>query len=299
MNPTASSAQNLEPASTWLRDRLSPYFLLIRPWQVLIVAVGTMIGALVAGGQHPIDVAIMVASTTSLFAASVTFNDLCNVREDQINSPQRPLAVGSARTDLAVIQSTLLFFLGSLFAAMVSLPCGLAAIAVTMLSIAYSLRLKGVPLLGNLVVACVSAYAIGCWLFAAPLSEQLVWGVVLLGTIRLGGEIIKTAEDESGDSIAGLQTIATRIGAQRAHGLGLLLLTTAVLASVLALQSPWRLGVYLAAGLVNATLLAYGVTALHHIVGEKELGTRLVTVERGITGVFMTGLLLDALLVHA
>ena len=73
---------------------LRPYFQLIRPANTVTAACDVLAGAAIAGGlalnNWPLLTCLGLASML-LYAGGVSFNDVCDVREDKKNRPERPL----------------------------------------------------------------------------------------------------------------------------------------------------------------------------------------------------------------
>src|SRR6185295_11613694 len=91
----------------------------------------------------------------------------------------------------------------------------------TLLSVAYTMRLKNVPFVGNTVVGAVAASPLWCWALLAPaMTDTAV--ILSLGCVvfRVGAEVVKTSEDYAGDACSGVRTVATTRGAAPANRLG-------------------------------------------------------------------------------
>ncbi|MGD8417604.1 MAG: UbiA family prenyltransferase [Pseudomonadales bacterium] len=275
-------------------QRATGQLALIRPFQTVVVAVGTLIGSRLAEVRDPDVTLLMTLSTACLFAASVTYNDLHNMVEDARNRPHRPLIAGTARPALTGMQAWLLFALGIGAALLVGPSLGAAATVVAILSIGYSRRLKNTQGIGNVVVALVSSYTIACWMLVASPTAELITACAILWLIRMGGELIKTAEDAHGDAGAGLVTLATIRGARYTHLLGLSFLSAAVLGIVMLVPASPAPAISMLVGSLCALLVAAGWSAWRsNRRGVRD--RRLVFVERAVTGTFMVGLLATTL----
>lgn len=260
---------------------------LVRPLDALPAIAATVIGARLAGDGELATPAIvgMTVSNALLFAASMAFNDWRDVVEDSINKPDRPIPSGEIRRGAALVIAALLFLLAILVAALVRPVLGVSAAALSLISLAYTLRLKGMPLIGNVTVALLCTYPLLCWMpLAARVSRTYLVLCAACWLLRTGAEIVKTAEDFRGDRVSGIDTLATTRGVAVANRAGSSLLCAAVLLSwcpvLWGATNPfysWMLGGSTA--LAGSTWCAALLTA-----GDGEyLGRPLVLTERAIT----------------
>ena len=142
----------------------------------------------------------MSLSLVALFSGSVAINDYRDVTEDAINAPDRPLVKRSLPHEAGLFVGLGLLLIGAIVAWQLGLTMLVFASTVAALSLAYTYALKDIPVLGNAIVALVSCGAFACWgVYKAV--DVVFWQVaVALFWIRLGGELIKTAHDEPGDT---------------------------------------------------------------------------------------------------
>ena len=196
-----------------------------------MVPAATLVGARLSGLDAGSAPWLLAASNGLLFAASMALNDWCDTAEDAINKPSRPIPSGRLLPVEVLGIAVLLFTAGILLAGQVQPRFGFAAVLVTLASAAYSLRLKQVPLAGNVLVALVTAYPFLCWLLAdGAVPRSLLNLILAVFVFRLGAEILKVAEDCEGDGACGIRTLATVRGVVFANrlGSGLLCLGVAV-----------------------------------------------------------------------
>ncbi|ELY73055.1 prenyltransferase [Natronobacterium gregoryi SP2] len=221
----------------------------------------TFIGAFVAGGivDQPFAVAAAVGATGLAVGAGNAMNDYFDREIDQINRPDRAIPRGAVSPRGALVFSVVLFGLAVLLA--VSLPwtaIGIAAINLIAL-VAYTEFFKGLPGVGNALVA----YLVGStFLFGAAAVGDVGPAVVLFllaALATLTREIVKDVEDVEGDREEGLNTLPIAIGERRALWIAAALLAIGVLASPL----PYLLGYFGAVYLVlvvPAVLIMFGGT---------------------------------------
>jgi 4-hydroxybenzoate polyprenyltransferase len=142
------------------------------------------------------------------------------------------------------------------------------------------LWLKRAPVLGNLIVAAVSAYPLWCWLaITATRARVLLVLVAACVVFRLGAEIAKTAEDVAGDRAMGIATLATLRGPRCANRVGTTLMTLGLLVCWLAARDATTAYTGI---LLLSTLLSGGSCVLAFLTSLGSRGTLFVTMGRAI-----------------
>jgi geranylgeranylglycerol-phosphate geranylgeranyltransferase len=239
---------------------------LTRPSNSAAAGVLTFLGAFVAGGVRGEPVATGAAVVATVFAtgAGMAINDYFDREIDAVNRPGRAIPRGAVSARGALAWSAVLF-VGAVAAAAL-LPVLAVGIAVVNLLalVAYTEWFKGLPGVGNLVVAYLtgSAFLFGGAAVGAPLAPGVLFVLAALST--LSREVIKDVEDVAGDREEGLRTLPIAIGERPALHVATAALVVAVVASPL----PYVLGTfgvtYLALvvpadlGMVYAAVEAYG-----------------------------------------
>ncbi|AXR78476.1 geranylgeranylglycerol-phosphate geranylgeranyltransferase [Natrarchaeobaculum sulfurireducens] len=234
---------------------------LTRPVNVIAASVLTFIGSFVAGGvtAYPLQTGAAVAATGLAVGAGNAINDYFDREIDRINQPERAIPRGAVSPRGALVFSVVLFAMAVGFA--VTLPVVAIAIAgINLLAlVAYTEYFKGLPGLGNALVA----YLVGStFLFGAAAVGEVGPAVVLavLAAIAtLTREIVKDVEDLEGDLEEGLNTLPIAVGERRALVIATGLLAVGVAASPI----PYLLGYFGAAYLVVVVpadaIMLYGV----------------------------------------
>ncbi len=235
---------------------------LTRPVNAVVSGILTLIGAFVAGG--PFDAAL---------AAGNAINDYFDREIDRINRPKRPIPRGAV-SPRGALGFSLALFLGAVALAL-TLPALAIAIAVVnlLLLVAYTQLFKGLPGVGNAVVAALggSTFLFGGAAVGNVTAPRVLFVLAALSTFTR--EVIKDVEDVAGDREEGLNTLPIAIGERAALRVGVACLALAVLASPL----PYLLGalgvVYLVAVLpANALMLAAAYTSVRDpTAGQKRL----------------------------
>lgn len=254
-------------------DRLGGLVRLVRPLNVLMMALAVVVGAVLAAGARvlwlPGAEAILLAMIAAgcLGAAANAINDVFDREIDAVNRPERPIPAGIVTERAARAAWGALSALGIALAALISwLHVGIAVASVALLYL-YSAELKRWPLLGNLAVAAVIGLALP---FGGliPLLEGLgrlspvIAGALFAVATTLAREILKDVEDVEGDARGGARTLPILTTPRTAARLAamVILLTTALLPAGLLLGLP---PAFLALALpAAACLLAAGWAAL-------------------------------------
>ena len=264
--------------------------------ETLLAFVATFIGAGVARADQPARIVIGLAvSNTLLAAASMMFNDCQDVEADRINRPDRPIPNGSVPRTRALGISVTLFLGGLLLALVPGLPFGLGAAAVIGLSVAYSCRLKGTPVLGHGVTALLWSYPLLCW---APVAqfESSPYITFLVGLVfaSIGKEVVRTAADASGDAAAGIRTVATIRGARSANRIGSVIFAVAFAVGWLPILRG-DAGVVYAGALTVGMFVALCIGPPRLDGPPRQSSRQLIVLARGITVLMTLAVTIDLL----
>ncbi|ELZ86059.1 prenyltransferase [Haloferax elongans ATCC BAA-1513] len=206
---------------------------LTRPGNAIAAGVLTFTGAIVAGGTLEDTFVVIAAILATVFAtgAGNAINDYFDRDIDRINRPDRPIPRGAVSADAAKWFSIALF--GGAVVSALALPLVALAIAVVNLTalVAYTEFLKGLPGVGNVVVAALtgSTFLFGGAAIGEPLGAVVL--AVLAALATLTREIVKDVEDIAGDKEEGLRTLPIVVGERPSLVFGTGVLVVAVLAS--------------------------------------------------------------------
>ncbi|MXV61059.1 geranylgeranylglycerol-phosphate geranylgeranyltransferase [Natronorubrum sp. JWXQ-INN-674] len=206
---------------------------LTRPINVIAASVLTFIGAFVAGGiaDSSLEVGAAVAATGLAVGAGNAINDYFDREIDRINQPDRAIPRGAVSPRGALAFSIVLFLGAVALALFLPVPAIVIAGINLLALVAYTEFFKGLPGLGNALVA----YLVGStFLFGAAAVGDIGPAVVLFvlsAIATLTREIIKDVEDVEGDREEGLNTLPIAIGERRALGVAAGLLVVGVVAS--------------------------------------------------------------------
>jgi len=189
------------------------FFKLIRPLNCLIVLGSVAVGAVAGGSLNPLGSVFIAGVSACLIAAGGNgLNDVFDVKVDYINRPWRPIPSGQIREVEAFWLSVVLFFLGIITASIIGRHMLLVAIGTVALLVAYNLKLKWLPLLGNLTVStlCGLVFVYGGMSVGKTSGALIPAGFALL--FHLGREAIKDLEDLRGDKSVREGTVPIRFG---------------------------------------------------------------------------------------
>ena len=231
-----------------------------------MVAVAVAAGAVAAGGPGSLrSPALAVAAVSAVFveAALFAFNDLLNLEEDRVNSPERPLVRGDLTARQAVAFGTSCMALGLLLSAMLG-PAPLAVVAVaSALGMAYNAGLKRYGPLGNLLVSVTSSlpFVYGSVVAVGAVPPIIVLFFTIAAVAHLGREVIKGICDMEGDARVGVRTLALIMGPRAAAAVATALILTSVLLSLLTFPIV-RKPLYVALILLTDAILLYSVASL-------------------------------------
>jgi len=266
---------------------------LARPADNIFAALGTLIGAGLAGVASPARVVLVVALSNALLsAASMVFNDWHDVAEDAVNRPDRPIPSGAVRRPSALIASILLFGAGIVAATVGGSAFGLAAAGIATASIVYTWRLKSVPLVGNGTVGLLSAYPLWCWMLVTRVDGLVYVGAAAAFFVGgTGREVVRTAADAAGDAALGIRTVATRYGGTRAVHAGLGLILAGLLCAWLS-SAAAGFGYFTALALTTAAMLVTGIASVGS-ASAPHASRRITRVARAMTAVLAGGAVWD------
>jgi len=207
------------------------YLQLIRPVNVAIAAGAVLVGALSSGLRpgESVWLACLVAGLVT--AGGNAINDVYDLEIDRINRPRRPLPSGRIRRKRAAVLGAILLLLGVGISPTLGWWGFTVALMVALLLVAYSARLKGTILWGNLVVSLAAglAFVYGGIATGRPGTALIPAGFAFL--FHLGREILKDAQDVTGDRAGGARTLPAVIGVREALGWAGLFLILLIVAS--------------------------------------------------------------------
>lgn len=188
--------------------RLGAYMRLFRIEHAALLAFAVLLSELlVAGSLHtplPAFSIIMLSLLVPVFIemASFALNDYFDVATDKANKrSDRPLVSGEIEPKHACAAAAVCYALG--LACTIPLPMQASAIAIIFaaLSVAYNMKLKELPALGNAYIAASMAipFIFGNFVLTGTLYLPVLLIAAVAFAAGFGREVLKTTEDMEGD----------------------------------------------------------------------------------------------------
>lgn len=181
---------------------------LVRIEHALMLAVAVFIGEVIAlGGMPPIGFVFLLSLLVPMLSemGSFALNDYVDVETDRINRKAgRPLVEGTLSRGFALRLSAGAFIISTMAALAINWMAFAVAACFNVLAVLYSIRLKDLPLAGNMYIAATMGipFIFGAVAFGLEPS-MTIWMIAAMGFASgLGREIIKTVEDMQGDAEA-------------------------------------------------------------------------------------------------
>ncbi len=187
---------------------IKAYIQLTRPLNLLIAFLSIFIGGFVTGTIHPVAKLLMAClSGTCVTAGANAVNDYFDLEIDRMNKPLRPLPRGAIRPGKAHGFGMMLFGTGIILSVLIHTTALIIAVGSSFLLYLYSLRLKKIPVWGNVTVAFVTGLAF----VYGGLAVNRIGSALIVGLFAFffhwSREIIKDIEDIEGDRSQGVRTL--------------------------------------------------------------------------------------------
>ena len=234
--------------------RLAGFIAITRPINSFVAGLAAIVAYLIDTGTLLPESLLLFFIVALITAAGNTINDFFDAEIDAINRPDRPIPSGAVSRGAARGFAVTLFLAGILVSFFTNPLCIGIAIFNTLLLIAYAAKLKSTPLIGNIVVAYLSA---SIFLFGGALNglDGLV-RIIPIAAITffamLSRELLKDAEDVEGDRAGGADTVPIRIGIKKTSEFALIATVLAVAASFIPYfwWGAWYLGGIIAVDII-------------------------------------------------
>jgi len=198
---------------------------LLRPLNVFTSGLAMVIGSGILGTLNNTGTLLLVMAVVMCFAgAANALNDVVDYEIDKINRPMRPLPSGFVKKRTALFISILLFSIGTLACLELSEAAKVIGIVIAMpFMVLYSKYLKGMPLIGNMIVAFILGLS---FLFCGAAFNNMspMWiPMILAFGLTLVRELVKDIADMDGDQSAGLKTFPITVGIEKSIQLSIFL----------------------------------------------------------------------------
>ena len=198
---------------------------LLRPLNVFTSGLAMVIGSGILGTFNNTGTLLLVMAVVMCFAgAANALNDVVDYEIDKINRPMRPLPSGFVKKRTALFISILLFSMGTLACLELSEAAKVIGIVIALpFMVLYSKYLKGMPLIGNMIVAFILGLS---FLFCGAAFNNMspMWiPMILAFGLTLVRELVKDIADMEGDKSAGLKTFPITAGIEKSIQLSIFL----------------------------------------------------------------------------
>ncbi len=233
-------------------NELKGLYKISRPLTTLTGGLAVLLGGYVAGTGAWGKITLAILATWFITAAANAWNDYQDIEIDKINQPKRPLPSGTVSPRSVLIFAVVMTALSILLAAFINLTAFVIALASAAMLYLYSWRLKSTVLMGNAIVATISAMSAIFGGIAAGNPRPTLWLAIIIASAIMGREVLKTLADYEGDLRQRCRTVATVWG-RRAARIVFYILAAATL---VVMMLPYMLDVYEP---VYALIVALGV----------------------------------------
>jgi geranylgeranylglycerol-phosphate geranylgeranyltransferase len=184
---------------------LIEFLKLTRFEHAILLALAVLVGETVTLGALPtISTIIILSLLVPIFSEMGAFsmNDYFDIETDKINDKKTPLVTGTISPKFAIYFSILAFIISTGLAFFINFSVFLIALIFNFLAIVYNVKLKDLPLWGNLYTGTTMAvpFIFGNlvvhpqWLLPVPLALAIL--AFIAGVAR---EIVKSVQDIKGD----------------------------------------------------------------------------------------------------
>ncbi|MEM4272665.1 MAG: UbiA family prenyltransferase [Candidatus Bilamarchaeaceae archaeon] len=262
----------LEQTPLGLLLKLKEYYALVRFEHAVMLAIAVLIGVTVSfRGALPLDQTLLLALIVPIFSemGSFALNDYLDLETDKINGKtERPLVRGAFPPWHALAIAAFSFAVSFAASYLLNAVCFIIAVAYNLFAILYDIKLKDLPLLGNVFIATTMAIPFLFGSYAYGIQPSLtIWIIAALGFIAgLAREIVKSVEDVEGDSKARkAMTLPIAIGKGPSLFLAAILFVLFIPLSIMPYMVELRLsfvsGIFL--GIADATILMVALYLLY------------------------------------
>ena len=234
--------------------RLAGFFTLTRPTNSFVAGLAAMVAYLIDTGTIIPATLFLFVIVVMITAAGNAINDFFDAEIDAINRPDRPIPSGAVSRGAARGFAVILFLTGILLSFFTNSLCIGITILNSFILLAYAAKLKSTPLIGNIVVAYLSA---SIFLFGGALNGwdgliRIIPIAAITFFAMLSRELLKDAEDVEGDRAGGADTVPIRIGIKKTTEFALI---TAVLAVVASFIPYFWWGVWYLGGIIAVDII--------------------------------------------
>jgi len=213
-----------------------------RPVNSAITFVVVFVAAIICKTSQTIDITVIYASLSAMIVAAAgnIINDYFDFEIDKINRPERALPSGKLNKNTAVIAYFIFTVLAIYLSTLINYYAVIIVLSTTLLLFIYSMYFKGVPLIGNIIVALCTGLAFIYGGIAVGNWKLGIIPSVFAFLINLIREILKDVEDLNGDLKNNIVTFPGKYGIGKTK----IVITITTLALVLVTFYPFVFKIY-------------------------------------------------------
>ena len=258
-------------------------FHIVRPVNLLIIA-GTMLVLMYRytdeqNAAYWPEAIFLIVSAVLTAAAGYVVNDIFDVETDTINKPNAVIVGKTMQKKHAWILYLILNVISVVTAYAYSMKFATINTCLMAMLYLYAVQLKGMPLIGNIIVAFCSAGVLAtCALHIRFDTESASWNylgyVTFAFLISLIREMVKDMQDVEGDKHAGLKTYPIAIGIKGSKLFVFVICGIEILLCGLYSFFAWKLDFYISSIIMGAITLAlfYFINSLSRAKTADEYG---------------------------
>ncbi len=230
-----------------------------RPLNCLITFLTIVVASFICAEVLIIKIVLIAAFAGSLVnAGGNIINDYYDIEIDKVNRPNRPLPSGQMEIKTALT----IYIYFTLFALVIAnhylsnIAFGIVVLTSGLMFL-YSYKLKGIPLVGNIVVAFSTGLA---FLFGSVVVGNIYCGIIpalFAFLISLMRELVKDIEDIEGDKSASISTFPIKFGIDKTVKLVSIIGVVLILATTI----PFLLKIYNLYYFIFVSLFVNGILA--------------------------------------
>lgn len=238
------------------KNTISGAILVSRPTNVFITGLSIFIATLITGTIQPIIKVIFACMSGSLImAGSNTINDYFDLEVDKINRPGRPLVQELISPNFTFRLAFIEFILGILISIFICRLAFVIAVFISLLIILYSIYLKRLPIVGNVVVSFSTGMAFVYGGVSVNRVRLTIVPAILAFFYHFGREVIKDVQDMKGDAQINAKTFPLVFGKTKS----LILITLIIVILMIMLPVPYLYQWYNINYLITAIIGIYPV----------------------------------------
>ena len=190
-------------------NAISPLISIVRLSNVVMTGAAVFLGIwLTQSNSLSLNALLLMSAAMCATAYGNVINDILDIKSDRVSHPNRPLVNGAMSVQTAIIFAASLVTAAMLSSYKVS-PFHLKAVFIPVILLTlYSIYFKRTPIMGNIIVAVLVAYALLFGSLPHPQTKILILPAALAFLLNFCREIVKDVQDMGGDKAAGFITTA-------------------------------------------------------------------------------------------